>query len=549
MIAFHSFAGWRLSDLGPDLAAGLTLAAIAIPEQMATARLGGFSPLAGFVVFIAGTLGFAALGSSRVLSAGADSTITPIFAGAIASLAAAGSPGYFSLAILLAIMTGVVVLAAGLFRLGWIANLLSIPVMTGFLAGIAVHIGVSQLPTLLSVPAVESSLIPSFIADLGKLGATNLYSLTLGFGVFVVIFAAEKIDVRIPGALVALVAATLLTVGLSLERHGVATIGIVTDGFPGFSLALPNVDDIMHLVPYALIVAAVVMVQTAATTRAFAKADDPPDVSRDFIGIGVGGILSGLSGGFAVNASPPRTGAVSETGGRSQLAGLAAAAIVAALLLFGTRLLTHIPTAALAGVLFFVAQRITRISVFVAVWRQSRAEFGLIAATMTAIVVLPIQYGVGIGIVLSLLHGIWTIARTQPVEYQRIPGTTIWWPAAGERVDDVLVLGFQAPLAFLNADIFARGVEAQIAARPSVKLLVLEASSVVEIDYTAAQSVAALLHHCRERHIDFAVARLESIRARRSVDRFGLLKLLGADHLFHSVQDAVTALAPASRAR
>ncbi len=123
--------------------------------------------------------------------------------------------------------------------------------------------------------------------------------------------------------------------------------------------------------------------------------------------------------------------------------------------------------------------------------------------------VLPIQYGVGIGIVLSLLHGIWTIARAQAVELERIPGTTIWWPSRGETVTGVLVLGFQAPLAFLNADMFVRDVERQITARPGVKLLVIEASSIVEIDYTAAQSVAGLLRHCRERHIDFAVARLE----------------------------------------
>ncbi len=234
MIAFRSFAGWRVADLGPDLAAGLTLAAIAIPEQMATARLGSFSPVMGFVVFIAGALAFAALGSSRVLSAGANSTITPIFAGAIGSLVAIGSPGYVSLAILLAIMTGIVVAAAGVFRLGWIANLLSIPVTTGFLAGIAVHIAVSQLPTLLGVPAAEGSLIPSFIAVLGRLGTTNLYSLALGIGVFAVIFAAEKIDTRIPGALIALVAATLITISFGLEQRGVATIGALTGGFRGF---------------------------------------------------------------------------------------------------------------------------------------------------------------------------------------------------------------------------------------------------------------------------------------------------------------------------
>ncbi len=553
MIVFRSFAGWRFADLGPDLAAGLTLAAIAIPEQMATARLGGFSPVTGFVVFIAATLGFAVLGSSRVLSAGANSTITPIFAGSLAVLAAAGSPAYLGLATLLALMTGAILVIAGLFRLGWIANLLSIPVMTGFLAGIAVHIAVSQLPTLLGVAAGEGNLLQSLVAALGELPDTNPYSLALGAGVFGVIFAVEKIDSRIPGALVALVGATLLTLWFGFEQRGVAVIGAVTVGLPGFAVAMPDVTDIVHLLPLALIVAAVVMVQTAATTRAFAKSGDSPDVSRDFAGVGFGGILSGLAGGFAVNASPPRTGAVVETGGRSQMAGLAAAAIVAALLLFGTGLLAHVPTAALAGVLFFVAQRIVRVSTMATLWRQSPREFLLVVATVAAIVLLPIQTGVGIGIVLSVLHGLWTIGLARPIEFEHVPGTTIWWPPnpkiAGERFPEVMVLAFQAPLAFFNADIFEQGALQMIENRPGLKLVVLEAGTVVHIDFTAAQSLKRILLFCRRRGIDFAVARLESERGQESFDRFGLRALLGDDHLFLSVHDAVVTLAPTSQAR
>src|SRR5437899_5174037 len=137
---FRSLACYRPGFLPGDLIAGLTLAAIAIPEQMATARLGGFSPQIGFFAFMAGSLGFAMFGSNRFLSCGADSTITPIFAGGLALLAAAGSPEYQVLAAALALMVGVLLLAAGIFRLGWIADLLSIPVTIGFLAGISVHL-------------------------------------------------------------------------------------------------------------------------------------------------------------------------------------------------------------------------------------------------------------------------------------------------------------------------------------------------------------------------------------------------------------------------
>src|SRR5579864_5707711 len=149
---FRPLRGASFGGLGADLAAGLTLAAIAIPEQMATARLGGFAPQLGLFAFVAATLAFAAFGASRVLSAGADSTITPIFAGTLAALAAMGTPHYAALAAALALMVGAMVALAGLFRLGWVADLLSRPVITGFLAGIALHIAISQAPVILGLP-------------------------------------------------------------------------------------------------------------------------------------------------------------------------------------------------------------------------------------------------------------------------------------------------------------------------------------------------------------------------------------------------------------
>src|ERR1700731_1515471 len=148
---FASLQSYSLQFLARDLFAGLTLAAIAIPEQMATARLGGFAPAIGFFAFLAGSVAFAAFGSNRFLSCGADSTITPIFAGGLAVLAASGSPEYQELAAGLVLVVGVFLLPRRIFRLGWIADLLSIPVTIGFLAGISVHILISQLPGVLGL--------------------------------------------------------------------------------------------------------------------------------------------------------------------------------------------------------------------------------------------------------------------------------------------------------------------------------------------------------------------------------------------------------------
>src|SRR5882724_10727896 len=460
---FRSLAAFRPSDLPGDLIAGLTLAAIAIPEQMATARLGGFSPQIGFFAFIAGSLGFAMLGSNRFLSCGADSTITPIFAGGLLLMATSGSPDYQALAIALALMVGAILVVGSLFRLGWIANLLSTPVTVGFLAGISVHILVSQMPGVLGLPSPKGPTLDKIAALAQHLGENNLYTLCIGFGVLAVVAGSEKISARIPGALIGLVAATAAVILGHLESKGVSVVGTVPGTLPTPSLPELAPERWVKLVPLAFLIAIVVMVQTAATTRSFpSDPDQPADVDRDFLGAGAGSILAGLFGAFPVNASPPRTGIVSETGGRTQLSGLFAAAIVLALLAFGATLLRHVPNAALGGVLLFLALRIIRLKQIVAIYRQSLGEFLLIVATAAAIIVLPIEQGVAVGIGLSLLHGIWSTTRARLVTFEQVPNTTIWWPAnphiAGEQSAGIAVVGLQAPLTFLNAENFAADV-------------------------------------------------------------------------------------------
>ncbi|WP_027058877.1 SulP family inorganic anion transporter [Mesorhizobium loti] len=551
-LPLRALSGWQPRDLNGDLIAGLTLAAIAIPEQMATARLGGFAPEIGFFAFVAGSVAFALFGANRHLSAGADSTITPLFAGSLALLATAGSPHYLALAAMLALMVGLIVTVSGVFRLGWIADLLSVPVTTGFLAGIAVHIIVSQMPGLLGLPSETGETLRRISEITGSLHLTNPWSLGLGLGVFAIVFGAERISARIPGALIGMVLATTAVAVFGLKDRGVEVLGALPNGLPQPGLPLASFDDVQALVPLALLISIVVMVQTAATSRSFVPEQGDPDVNRDFVGVGAGSIASGLFGAFAVNASPPRTAIVSQSGGRSQLSGLIAAAIVLVLGAFGGGLLADVPQAALAGVLMFVAQHILRWKVFANVYRQAPVEFVLILITMAAIVVLPIETGVAVGIGLSLLHGIWSATRTLPIELEQVPGTSVWWPpgkpSAGEQFSGVLVAAFQAPLSFVNADRFKRGLCDLIDARnETVKLVVLEASNIVEIDYTAAQALKDTITHCRKTGAIFAIARLESLRAQAALARFGIAELVGPQRIFHSVDAAIKSLGPGTQ--
>ena len=522
-LPLRALSGWTPKDLNGDLVAGVTLAAITIPEQMATARLGGFQP-----------------------EIGADSTITPLFAGGLALLATTGSPQYVTLAAMLALMVGLIVALSGMLRLGWIADLLSVPVTTGFLAGIAVHIVVSQLPGLLGLPHETGETLARIGEIAANLHLTNPYCLALGLGVFLIVLIGERISPRIPAALIGVVLATLAVSLFGLADRGVDVLGALPNGLPSPGIPEISLDDARGLLPLALLIAIVVMVQTAATSRSFAS-QEAPAVNRDFVGVGAGSIASGLFGAFPVNASPPRTAIVAHTGGRSQLACLVAAAIVLALGAFGGGLLSNVPQAALAGILLFVAQHILRWQVFVNVYRQAPVEFALILITMAAIVALPIQAGVAIGIGLSLLHGVWSATRTQPIELQQVPGTSVWWPPVtpGPGQPGVLVAAFQAPLSFVNADRFKRGLGALIDAKgKGLKLVVLEASNIVEIDYTAAQALIETIAHCRKAGAVFAIARLESLRAQEALSRFGIADLVGTQRIFHSVDAAIKALRP-----
>ncbi|HEY4848917.1 MAG TPA: SulP family inorganic anion transporter [Methylocella sp.] len=545
----RSAARYAARDLRQDLAAGLALAAVALPTQMATAHLAGFPPTAGLTAFAAASIGFAAIGANHFLVACADSTIAPIFAGGLATLAASGSGDYFALCGSFALMAGGILVCCGVFRLGWIADLVSRPVTIGFLAGIACHIVISQLPPLLGIAAPEGGLLQKAFVIGGKLGESNRVSLGLGLAVFAVTVCAEWISPRIPGALVGIMAATVAVYWFGLERDGVAVLGQLPGEFP--RLRAPSIEfaDLVQTTPLAFVVVATIMVQTAATTRSFVPVPGAPaSINRDFTGVGVANLMAGLFGAFPVNASPPLTGVVAETGGRSKLAGLVAVALILGMAGYGTALLAHVPLAALAGILIFVAMRIVRLGEIITIFRHASGEFMLILATVTAIIVLPVGTGVAAGIVLSLLHGIWSTTRARLITFERVPGTSIWWPPGrdleGETIEGVLVIAFQAPLSFLNAYKFQDG--ARRAARQSrtpLDLIVLEASSIVEIDFTAAQILIEFIEFCAQSKIGFAIARLESVRAGEAFERLGVTDAVHRDHFFHSVDEAIRALA------
>jgi MFS superfamily sulfate permease-like transporter len=341
---------------------------------------------------------------------------------------------------------------------------------------------------------------------------------------------------------------------LGLESRGLPTVGAFHVMPPRLAAPIADVDDFGKVLGLSAIIAAVIMAQSAATSRSFpGLPGEAADIDRDFLGLGLGSMLSGLFGAFPVNASPPRTAIVAEAGAETQIAGLTAAVAVALVAAFGESFLSHTPEAALAAILFYIAGRIFRAGAMRDIAARSRPEFILLLATLFLVVLVPVQTGVALAIILSLIHGLWTTTQTDLHTFRRLPGKTVWWPETadfdGERLAGVAVVGFQAPLSFLNADRFQRQLS-EAAEEPGLKLLVLEAGAVDSLDYTAARGLASVMEACRRKRVDFAVARLESVRAQAAFASYGLFDALDGPHVhgrgrfFHSVDEAIKALAP-----
>ena len=428
---FRSLASFRPIDLPSDLIAGLTLAAIAIPEQMATARLGGFPPQIGFFAFIAGSFGFAVLGSNRFLSCGANSTITPIFAAGLMLMAASGSPDYQALAAALALMVGTILVVGGLFRLGWIANLLSTPVMVGFLAGISVHILVSQMPVVLGLASPSGPMLYRMSELARHLGEANVYTVCIGLGVLGVVAGSEAVSARIPGALIGLVAATIAAIWAGLESKGVSVVGTVPGTLPTPSLPDISLEQWARLLTLSFLIAIVVMVQTAATTRSFpSDPDKPADVDRDFLGAGAGSILAGLFGAFP-GRTPARRGPASSPrpADGHNYPGCSLPRSCSRCWRSARRCCSTFRTRRSAA--FCCSSRCGSFASgkIAIVYRQSIGEFFLIVATAAAIIVLPIEQGVAVGIAL--------LAAARHLEHdaratRRLRARArhhVWWPA------------------------------------------------------------------------------------------------------------------------
>ena len=548
---FSSLTDYQKAWIVADVIAGITLVAIAIPEQMATAQLAGMPVQTGLYAFIAGGLAIAIFGSSRQMSVGADSTIAPIFAAGVAGMAAAGTAEYVGLTVFLALLVGALLVAIGLLKMGWIADLLAVPVTTGFLAGIGITIIVGQLPDIFGIPKGTGGTAEQLVWIVQHLSESNWYAVAIAAVVLAIVLISERINPKIPGALIGLILSIIAVSAFDLTSKDVAVLGTLPQGLPPIALPSATWTQLIALVPTALTVVLVCLMQTAATSRSFADLGGyEVNMNRDFLALGLGSVGASFVGSFPVDSSPPRTAVVAQSGGRSQVASLVAVGVIVVIILFATAALADLPKATLGAILAYVGSRIIRLKAIRAVWAFDRIEWGLAVFTLLAVVFIGTEFGILVAIVLAIIERTRISARPRGALLGRVPGTTSWVPLGpsdptATEVPGVVVFAFRAPLYFANANTFRDRVRAlAIEADPPPAAIVFDAEGVDDIDFTGAASVAYVAALLKKKGIPFAIARLDVAHMPETVtpERLGL----SVDLIFGTVDEAVEAVMPRS---
>ncbi len=422
---------YRREWLRFDLVAGVSVAAVAVPTAIAYAQLIGFEPIVGLYAAILPLVAYALFGTSRQLIVNPDAATCAIFAATVLPLAGGDADALRSLSMALAVLTGLLCIAAGIFRLGFLADFLGKPILVGYLNGVAISIFLGQIGKVFGFSMQSRGITPRLIEFAGKLPHTHLPTLMVGLTTLAVIMGSKRLSPRAPAPLLATVAALVLVYGLGLEDRGVAVVGALPAGLPG--LIWPHFDQeiLKLLLGGALGVALVSFSSGMVTARSFAARNRYDiDVDQEFIALGACQIASGLSQGFAVTGADSRTAVNDEMGGKTQMVGLIAAATMAVVLFFLTEPLRYLPVAALGAVLIVAAIGLFDIAALRKMWRVNRAECVLSLFTMLGVIWLDLLQGILLAVGSALLLLIKRTSRPPDAVLGHVPGMRGWHDVA-----------------------------------------------------------------------------------------------------------------------
>jgi len=530
-----------------DIFAGIVLATMLVPVGIAYAAASGLPGIYGLYATIVPLLAYAVFGPSRILVLGPDSALAGVILGVVTPLSRGDPLRAVILAGMMAIVSGIVCILAGIARLGFVTELLSKPIRYGYMNGIALTVLISQLPKLFGFSIESEGPLRSLWAIGGAIleGRTNWVAFAIGLATLTVILLLKN-SKRLPGILVAVVGATTVVGVLDLgARYGVQVLGPLPQGLPGFVVPWIGYGDVFPVLIGGCAMALISFADTSVLSRAYAaRLESRVDPNQEMVGLGAANLATGFFQGFPISSSSSRTPVAEAAGARTQLTSVVGALAIALLLLAAPNLLRHLPTAALAAVVIAAAISLIEIVDLKRIYRIQRWEFWLAIVCFVGVAVLGVIPGIGLAIAIAIAEFLWDGWRPHSAVLGRAAGVKGYhditrYPNA-RRIPGLVLFRWDAPLFFANAEFFKERALDAVAASPTpVRWLVVAAEPVTSVDVTACDMVAELDEALHAQGIELCFAELKD-PVKDKLKRFGLFVQLGENYFFPTIGVAVS---------
>jgi SulP family sulfate permease len=529
-----------------EVVGGITLVAIAVPLNIGYAQIAGLPPTAGLYALIVPAIVFALIASTRQLVVSPDAAAAALVASSLGGLAVAGGAEYLQLALAQAIIGGAVFALCAIFRLGFLANFLSEPILVGFVGGLALDILISQVAKMLGIKVDSAAdFIPRVAQLLDGFGTVNVWAVAISIASLTILILGLRLLPRVPWALVVLIVTTAVLTLFHLDAFGVSVLGPIEAGPP--TLTWPTISGAqwVQLIPSAIALSLVAMAEGLLVARRYAEKNGyETNANRDLLAFAGANVAAGVTGGFTVGSSASRTAAMDSSGARTQLPTIIAALVTLLLVIFGTGLLTNIPSPAIGAIVALAVLPLLGIRELTRLWQESKSEFAIAATCFLCALLIGPLAGVIVAFILSVINVV-RRAAAPPVDVLSNDGTPHAAFHAGQRdrvltAPGVVILRFAGPVFFANANRFASGVkDAVTAAQPQGgRHLVLDLEAVTDIDVTAAARMAETLEWVRAQGVEVSYSRVRS-GVRQLLDHFDLV---GDTEIFDSNHTAVEKL-------
>jgi SulP family sulfate permease len=539
-----------------DLIAGITVGIILIPQGIAYALIAGLPPIYGLYCALVPQVMYAIFGSSRQVAIGPVAMDSLIVATGVSTLALAGSESYISIAILLALMVGSIQFLMGIFSLGFIVNFLSKPVITGFTSAVALIIGFNQFRNLLGVDFIQSDQIQVVVKDIwGQISNFNAHTSTIGIIAVFIIIIFRRINKKIPNALIVVILGILVMKYFNPSFSDVAIVKEVPSGLPKFGIPIFDIDQIRELLPIALTLVMVGYLETISIGKSLEAKQDAYRIrpNQELIALGISNMVGSLFKAYPSTSSFSRSAINNESGGKTGMAALISVVMVVITLLYLTPLFYYLPKTVLAAIIIVSVFGLINFKEAAFLWKANILDFWLMIATFISTLIFGIEYGIVVGVGLSLIILIFRTSRPYVAELGKVPESDFYRNKNRFQEvilkKDVLVFRFDAQLFYANSSYFRDNLDEMASKKATtLKLIVLDSESINRIDSTGVEMLKERIKFYQKKGVIFYFAGVKG-PVRDLLFRGGLLEIIDINHFFMRVNDAVEFYKTGDRAK